>query len=828
MKLLSTAEKVHARMVLRDLKRMLAFVLAILISPAPALAQVGTESHNADTVRIGRGTAVNKTIEIRNSSNSATNPKIRWNNTLGRLEFTNNGSLYKAIGSGSGGAGGVELLGNPGFEDGATVGWTNSGGTFTEVTAGSNLLFGDKSVTFDSSASGQYIQSDLYTIPEGLKGAACLAYVHHKGGDGTYFIKVLDEDGDVIVSTTGGKIYYIGGDTGATSVTAVPFTCPLTGSASLRLRVEASANASVIALDDAHLGSDNGQFQLSQAQQIVFAYRGTSDQSIGTTSATTLAFNFATMDTYSEVNTSTGVFTAKVGRRIEVSAGAFVQSMTSGEINRINVRKNGSTACFGISNSAASTGENGVGVVNCPIDVAVGDTVDVAITSVADSSYAVDGDSLTLGTYMTIREFPNSPQVGRRYNTIGWEVNATISGGNPSLGTVNQAAYVELINSSLTLTNNTGAANMIPAQIACTSTEESSGSTCSGAEGVGLSFVLPAPGQVEACATFGWEVVTGSSATNGVNVTFQLVETPNNAQTITQEGKKKLPATCQANSAAQQACAIPFEQCGTFSFTSAGKKTIRLMYEQLISGTPASSLIYGDQSSSVGQRDINFVIRPVTQTVPAPVLSGPFENVTSVTGAYTALPGDSIIRVATAGGAFTVGLPSAVGLTGKVLTFIKSDSSSNLVTIDGSGTELIGGVQSLKLHKQYEPERIVSNGTGWDYLTSAYRTEAAVINLASTCSITSQDGAWAASVTGGSGICTITFASGVFSAAPKCWLLGNDGFNIDTTIPGYAVRNASTSSVRIDASVMTENTNSSSEVVPATSGNVGIQCVGLK
>lgn len=65
------------------------------------------------------------------------------------------------------------------------------------------------------------------------------------------------------------------------------------------------------------------------------------------------------------------------------------------------------------------------------------------------------------------------------------------------------------------------------------------------------------------------------------------------------------------------------------------------------------------------------------------------------------------------GGAFTVTLPSAVGLTDRVYTFVKTDVSANAVTVDGAGSELINGAATSVLASQYDALRIISNGTKW-------------------------------------------------------------------------------------------------------------------
>lgn len=72
----------------------------------------------SDSLKLGRKVAENLTIEF--DIGSANNPKILWNNGTGKLRFSNNGTTFFDLGSGSGGGGGagVNVMTNPGFEEG--------------------------------------------------------------------------------------------------------------------------------------------------------------------------------------------------------------------------------------------------------------------------------------------------------------------------------------------------------------------------------------------------------------------------------------------------------------------------------------------------------------------------------------------------------------------------------------------------------------------------------------------------------------------------------------------------------------------------------------
>jgi hypothetical protein len=216
-----------------------------------------------------------------------------------------------------------------------------------------------------------------------------------------------------------------------------------------------------------------------------------------------------------------------------------------------------------------------------------------------------------------IYRFPTREEQVLRHDQVAWRVDANIGGANPDLGLGNVPNYTEITNGSLDLVNNSGP-GVIPAQIPCSGTNPPTGLTCSaGNESIGVSFNLPAAGSVTACASFSH--AAGAPSGSDINTAFQLVETPNNAQTILQEGKVRV----QSGSGTLGSNLIrPIKVCGNFSFTSAGQKTIRLMYEQLASGSPTSSVISIDRSSSVGQRDMHWEVYPLNTYQPAPLLIG--------------------------------------------------------------------------------------------------------------------------------------------------------------------------------------------------------------
>ena len=88
--------------------------------------------------------------------------------------------------------------------------------------------------------------------------------------------------------------------------------------------------------------------------------------------------------------------------------------------------------------------------------------------------------------------------------------------------------------------------------------------------------------------------------------------------------------------------------------------------------------------------------------------------VVTATGSYTAGASDGFLKADASAGAVTVSLPAAQSAgSGKLLTVKKIDSSTNLVFVDGSGSETIDGLADLTLRRQYEAVTLVCDGTAW-------------------------------------------------------------------------------------------------------------------
>ena len=84
-------------------------------------------------------------------------------------------------------------------------------------------------------------------------------------------------------------------------------------------------------------------------------------------------------------------------------------------------------------------------------------------------------------------------------------------------------------------------------------------------------------------------------------------------------------------------------------------------------------------------------------------------NYVAKTAIYTASATDYVINCTS--GTFTVSLPTAVGITGRV--YVVKNSGTGATTVDPAGTETIDGALTVALATQYQSIMVMSNGANW-------------------------------------------------------------------------------------------------------------------
>lgn len=198
-------------------------------------------SHGANTLKVGDGTNSNKTIRF---NKGASSPEIRYNSTTAKLEFTNDASTYKAIGSGSGGGGGINLItNNADFEAGVITDYVSSTATVTSQSYASPT--GDNTKFARIVSTSGYYETNTFLIPTFLQNADCeVNFNYNQSTSGNFRVDVFTS-GTVVASSTivssttwvqGPKIFY---------------PC---GTTDTKVRFQATASGT-LDIDDVYIGS---------------------------------------------------------------------------------------------------------------------------------------------------------------------------------------------------------------------------------------------------------------------------------------------------------------------------------------------------------------------------------------------------------------------------------------------------------------------------------------------------------------------------------------------------------------------------------------------
>lgn len=508
-----------------------------------------------------------------------------------------------------------------------TLYWAESGGgTLTTTTSAANVAFGTASFSYDASANNDYASSDPIAVPSGLFGQDCLLEFRYKGFDSN--MTALVHDGANIITSQA--------LTASTDFTKVQmnFICPSSGN--IEMRLLASADAAIGYWDEVHLGSANNISNVSQATIYGSCYWPNTGNCAWTTGNTGDNFTDFGVDNDCPNPTLVGNANApstKVPRceftnlppgeyEVEIH-GLFDVENTTTSTHRWTMTDGTTQKGFAqmLENSASHSDPFSNILIGHYSYSAPQNTVSFRPMAAANNSNAndpiLDVNATGSNLLIIIKRFPSATQQAVNSNNLPWRIDANISGANIDLGTSNQASYITPNNASLTLTTNPGSS---PVGISCSSTNDNASlaSTCSaGSEESGITFPVPRAGTIEVCFGFSHSVTTGASGV--VNAAFQVVETANGSQTISQEGKERINSAVATSSIQIN---LPNRNCGTLALSSNGRKTVRLMYEQTITSTVSSNVIIGDASTSIGQRDIHVTARYIDQEQQAPILVG--------------------------------------------------------------------------------------------------------------------------------------------------------------------------------------------------------------
>lgn len=530
--------------------------------------------------------------------------RLKWDDTASVLQFSNDqGSLFKDIGSGSGaGQGGVNILANPSYEDGVgSPEWVASGVTPTQVAFAEPAPNNENHARVDFSAGSQFFESASTNKPDSL-GSGCSAQFKYNGGDANIDVVIIDGSSNELFRST----LVARTDWGA--ISPIQFPC----ASAMKIRFESTADAAVFDVDEVYLGSTLGLSNLANVEvagkaffaetaSCLWSNTGATLDDFGTDAdcpgPTIVEENVGSWQTTDADLPQITINSLPAGKYEVIVDTSFGGPATGGAGNALRVT-DGSTngQNCGLTNDSASSSH-----VTCRLLVtysSIGSRTFKLQSQTSSGSVFIDNGTSTQNnlTFTVIRYAPES-QATFLPETEKFFVDANIGGAN--LTHSSSSTPVELTNAGLNLVVNLGSA-----EIPCSATNPSTGLTCSaGSESIGIVVDVPSAGEYKYCFSFG--VASGSTSAG-----YRLVETPNNAQTILQQGNS---FATNLNASVESSVRL----CDTFNFGTSGQKTVRMFHE---AGGTGSLLL--DRSATVYERDMHISVEKVSQHVPAPVLVG--------------------------------------------------------------------------------------------------------------------------------------------------------------------------------------------------------------
>ena len=459
------------------------------------------------------------------------------------------------------------IIKNGGIEEGLYK-WTYTGTTATLETA--SPIAGSRSMKFTGTGAGNYVASIGLAVPNDLKGKNCLARAVYTLDGSTAGVKFQVTDTVNVLNEVSLTVQSDAKDT------ELSFICPTSGNIAIKFVSDGSMGTDVLKFDSTYIGRNYllGEIGVSEVYG-TYTMTGIANCSWDVTSA-----SYATLSADGDCNTP--VVTGSVTYidktpRVRFSGGpgnyiieALYTTDTSGGSagdQCATIMTDGTTNSKELTVYREQLHKLYRNTLFLKETTAFTDkTVELQLRRPSGTTTCrISNSSTADNIQFIITKYPLSNSQVVKPNDQGWYIDANIGGANIALGTSSQTAYIVADNAGLDLVKNGSTANVY---IGCSSTNESTGLTCSaGNEQPAISFWVPKSGSYEACVEFGHFMV----ATNG-HAVFQIIETPNNAQTITSEGGSRISVAVTSTDSEK----LPLHVCGIFNFASSGKKTLRL------------------------------------------------------------------------------------------------------------------------------------------------------------------------------------------------------------------------------------------------------------
>jgi len=198
----------------------------------------------------------------------------------------------------------------------------------------------------------------------------------------------------------------------------------------------------------------------------------------------------------------------------------------------------------------------------------------VAAVPYAAQAEEASGARGPLASRLQVLEAAASNRNFRVGATITTTVPITLNGQTSSATCLQTGA-----NDATTLANDIGA-SVTPAHIACEGTSGGGACPTGVAEQLGIVFTVPAPGDYEVCAAFS-ATIGISSPTDYLVAFLRLNETGVSSSTPQTIGRNVQRV---GSNASPGELTTPFHLCETFTFASAGEKSVRLFENHTGSG----------------------------------------------------------------------------------------------------------------------------------------------------------------------------------------------------------------------------------------------------
>lgn len=727
----------------------------------------------------------------------------------------------------------VNLIQNPGFENGKAR-WVNSGGTFSLVTSGSNLLFDRVSATFQATAAGQYFETVAQAVPQSLAGNPCQVGIYYKGGDTNLVLAAYDNSGNQYAQRTFAA-------SASTVFYPVGFTCPAAGTL-IKLRVYSTAASALIAVDNSGLGTSSvGTASVTIQPTIQKFISGSGTYTTPTSpspayikvkmvgggggggaggagsagGATTFGTSLLTANGGSAGGGGASGSGGGGGGTASINAPAFgiaLQGASGGAsptqgAGTFTVGGMGGSSPFGgaggggqgggnaaVANTGSGGGGQGCSNANtCGAGGGAGGYIEAIIQAPLAASYSytvgsggAGSNGNAGGSGVIIVEEYYQPQNLNVYNS---------SNGGLSPGDILATASPTCPTGTVAADGSAVLRTTYPALFAAIGithgdgTKQADGTTASGFS-AGQAFSLP---------DYRGKFLRGVDGTAG-NDPDKASRTAQNVggNTGNTVGSTQADAfqTHQHDTTMADFSVAPF---GRGDSIGGGVNNGTNTGLSLTSGP-----YNGRSSSETRPKNINvtYCVRIVPAT-PAPVIVGSSSTAiigTAKTSNYTLGSMDSTVKFDATTGSLTATLPSAAGLTGQIYTIKKVDTSTNTLTIATTASQTIDGQTSAVLGAGRNQIQVQSDGSNWITLEPiSDRTLGVWVQgpcTADPCTITAQTGApnWVSSVSRLSvGGYRVNVVAGFFTSPPICVSNGTGaGANTTMTISAAPTTSAIT------------------------------------